>query len=256
MITLPGTGKAKALFAGTQSVSRVLLGQNEVFKKDSGGIDDNTLLLCPFDTDFADISRHHHVPAVFNPECISINPSGKFDGCVAATIGGVDFTDPNFGWPTNAGTLTPTNVDSTIDFWFYPDGTLGYYDFSVFRLTSLSDNAVLNCYIYHVYNRAPVLKFSGPWGTVDLCTLDYQQWQHIAIVKMDRIIHVFKNGTLQNSFGTASVGATAQDSNVKLTVLGIGSSQFVEARRIDEFRFSKVARWTANFTPPNKPYGA
>lgn len=83
-------------------------------------------------------------------------------------------------------------------------------------------------------------------------------WYHVAYVRNGSAFYIFKDGTsLALTTGTA-IGTNNYPDISDTIDLGRAffNGQFNSLNGwIDEFRLSKgVARWTANFTPPNCPY--
>jgi hypothetical protein len=75
-------------------------------------------------------------------------------------------------------------------------------------------------------------------------------WTHIAVVRDGDNFRMFENGTQ-----TGSVTDTDALPNFAAPMY-IGSSSAALNGSLDEFRISRIARWTANFTPPAAPYAA
>jgi hypothetical protein len=85
-------------------------------------------------------------------------------------------------------------------------------------------------------------------------TISTGVWYHVAIVRSGNTFTLYINGVasgtdtdsdaIPNFTGTFKVGG--KTSTIAQSFEGW----------IDEFRFSNVARWTANFTPPTGPYSA
>lgn len=78
---------------------------------------------------------------------------------------------------------------------------------------------------------------------------------HLAIVRSGTSIYFFVNGVSQTLTETIAVGTN--NLNIADEGITIGHEGFSDATldgHIDEFRFSSVARWTSNFTPPTQQY--
>ena len=80
-------------------------------------------------------------------------------------------------------------------------------------------------------------------------------WQHIALVRNKGNVTLYLNG---NSILSFDIGAdTVITGNMGNNPFRIGyplGGMSSVADFCDEFRFSTVARWTGNFTPPDAPY--
>jgi hypothetical protein len=100
-----------------------------------------------------------------------------------------------------------------------------------------------------------------PWFRFQIDSVNYDAgggnitasaWHHLAVVRSNGVISVYADGSLVGS--TVSIaGSPATSDPLFIGAFG-GSSHFLNGH-IDEFRISKgIARWTANFTPPNEEY--
>ena len=80
-------------------------------------------------------------------------------------------------------------------------------------------------------------------------------WQHIALVRNKGNVTLYLNGNSILSFdiGADTVITGNMGNNPFRIGYPLGGMSFV-ADFCDEFRFSTVARWTGNFTPPDAPY--
>jgi hypothetical protein len=78
-------------------------------------------------------------------------------------------------------------------------------------------------------------------------------WTHYAVVRNGNTFYTFQNG-VQKATWTSSLALIAAPASHLLCIghwNGVGFQGY-----LDEIRFSKgVARWTANFTPPQRAYG-
>ena len=80
-------------------------------------------------------------------------------------------------------------------------------------------------------------------------------WTHWAFVRSGSSFKSYKNGKLYNS-QTLSKQIGSGDGTYKQTIGSWGPNVGVYGYLgyIDEFRISDIARWTSDFTPPDKPY--
>ena len=95
-------------------------------------------------------------------------------------------------------------------------------------------------------------QLSNTVGTV--ATLN--NWHHVALVRSSSTVYLFLDGIVQ---GTMSLSTDLTNSNTQAVCIGgysHNTSQMPFIGAIDEFRISKVARYTANFTPPSMPFGS
>ena len=99
--------------------------------------------------------------------------------------------------------------------------------------------------------------FGSCFGVLALQSADpiaVNVWTHIAVVRLGATCHIFINGVLS---GTAPIsGALGRSpAHPTLGVISAGPSDTVFFGYIDELRITKgVARYTANFTPPDAPF--
>jgi hypothetical protein len=93
------------------------------------------------------------------------------------------------------------------------------------------------------------------YNVTSTSSVDLNTWTHIAVSKVGNTIYFFKNGVLDATSGsTADTGNTSGEIRIGR---GRGSSTHYFTGYIDDFRFTKgIARYTATFTAPNKPYPA
>lgn len=82
-------------------------------------------------------------------------------------------------------------------------------------------------------------------------------WHHIAVVKhgRDSIFFIDGIGAYSNSYDDRPIFSSSQPFYIGTSIAQIdGSVNYPGC--IDEFRYSRVARWIADFSPPSAPYGA
>jgi len=148
--------------------------------------------------------------------------------------------DLNFG----TGNFT---IDMRIRFASFP--TLSFI--AAQRIISGVDRA----WQIYTYSATPKIHFAGPSvGTAFNTSLSINTWYHIAIVRYGNTVKCYINGTAE----ATTLDVTGQDFHSKAALM-IGNTPVNFATEglngwIDEFRISKVARWTSNFTPPSEPY--
>ena len=77
-------------------------------------------------------------------------------------------------------------------------------------------------------------------------------WNHWACIRENlTAFKMYLNGALIGS--TTYTGAILKDTS-DMTINSWRGNSYPCNSYINEFRISKVARWTANFTPPTEPY--
>lgn len=79
-----------------------------------------------------------------------------------------------------------------------------------------------------------------------ISTFSKDVWHHVAVVKKDNVLTIYLNG---NAVVSNVPWAYTPNVNFIINYIAPGARIY-----IDEFRFSNIARWTSNFTPPTAPY--
>ena len=146
------------------------------------------------------------------------------------------------------------NGDFTVDFWYY---ALDYTNRILFCQTTNGETPK-GFYTYmattHLYSRW--FNSGGTRLDTDITHgMSTGQWYHLAFVRSTTNLKVFINGI--SVYDSALFGVdTLYDTADVLCVGGGYTSSFSNNGYIDEFRLSAgIARWTANFIPPSRPYG-
>lgn len=83
-------------------------------------------------------------------------------------------------------------------------------------------------------------------------TVSTSTWHHIAVTRSGTTIRAFLNGVQVGSSSTSSANLTAPNTNA-LTIGQAESTGYVTGY-IDDLRITRVARYTANFTPPTAAF--
>lgn len=205
--------------------------KRSLMKNDESKPDANTLLLLHGD-ELKDDSIYDR--AVHNVD-INISPSGKFDN---------SYYISNRYMIVELGYISIG--DFTIDFWMRQDGKgLGAamsnnkYPWNAADMFSIHFEANNTIVVYEGSNAIFRVKDSMPPNS----------WNHIALVRYNNLLRLFINGGLLASIAYSSV--------IDFNEIRIGKQHWFENTDyscIDEFRFSNIARWTFDFTPPTKPY--
>jgi hypothetical protein len=170
----------------------------------------------------------------------------KFGGKAAYFDGDGDWLDIPLSSALQFGT-----GDFTIEWWMYlisrdENGT------SVFNNYTFFGSGALALFCGHVAADATKYQIAcdGSFPAIESSSnITYNRWDHFAIVRSGSTLTLYINGT---SSGSASVAGVTL--NGVGSTFSIGSAQ--DARTayemngyIDEFRVTKAARYTANFTP-------
>lgn len=217
------------------------------------GNDSYTVLLCHFDgvnnsTSILDSSPNiHGIATVAAGPYLTAGSPLTGGGAVLAAPAAGSVTFPNSAdWEFGAG-------DFTVDWWEYRNSATGGCSAVARDATSTyvpwmmaySDGTNLLCYMSS-NGSAWDIAAAQSLGPITL-----SQWHHYAVTRKGSTFRAFKDG-VQTATWTSAL-AFAANANP----LSIGKSQNATTVNfyMDELRISKgIARWTANFTPPNKPY--
>ena len=160
--------------------------------------------------------------------------------------------DPNpFGdFVNNSGVFYQyLSGDWTAECWFMtPNGTDGYMSFPF----ALHRSSNLYSYFDIGISDTTIRLSNSTSGTSNTFDQGYSvstsidTWHHLAVVKKDNLINVYIDGVAK-----VTNVPWAYVPNSGWTNSAIGSYNY---GYIDEFRFSNIARWTTNFTPPTEAY--
>jgi len=135
--------------------------------------------------------------------------------------------------------------DFTVECWVYQTVLSGYP--RIFDYTT-------NDFHLEINNSGQVYWKIGSVTSTSSTTVPLNKWNHIALVRNGTTVTCYLNGTsICSSTVSGSLPITVGG---KLAIgygLSEGATNYLKGY-IDEFRISKVARWTANFTPPTEPY--
>ena len=175
----------------------------------------------------------------------------KFGGTSLALDGTGDYAALNDSdaWAFGTG-------DFTVETWIYLNGTPG-----------------TNAYIFDMRNASQTeytwaLSFNYMGTTTDklqwasnntspnaILTADYpplNQWVHIAVCRSGTTTRMFYNGT-QSAINTSDSADYRNTGYAGYIGARHSVANFIDAF-YDDIRFSKVARYTSNFTPPTEPF--
>lgn len=219
--------------------------------------DVSTSLLLHFDgtngsTTFTDVSRYHN-SIVLNAGTVALNTTTKKFGTAAAAFTANGSNIASSG--TGAGAFDLLAGNFTIDFWAIPPtGTGGG---NVAATNQFTGSTGWNLGIGSSTQK-PFMQMWNGASTIGSYTstsslLTQSVFNHVAWVRNGTTILLFVGGVSQTlSVGVAIGGASIPASSGSLEIGNV--STFQPAPNIDEFRISKIARWTSNFTPPTAAY--
>lgn len=133
--------------------------------------------------------------------------------------------------------------DFTIDFWIYRYSSVSYQKYAetgndgttgAFNIDAGSSGSNLRFY---------TIKSGNVVNITTSSTLPMSAWTHIAVVRHGNNWYMFINGSLVNSGYQTNIDLSATILTLRPTYTAI-----------DEFRITKTAVWTSDFTPPVQPY--
>ncbi|MGE5417704.1 MAG: LamG-like jellyroll fold domain-containing protein [Acidobacteriota bacterium] len=147
--------------------------------------------------------------------------------------------------------FNPGTGDFTVDFWVNLKTWPGPYDYCV-PFANSGPYGNKGMYMTMGYNDQIIWNVwnGSAWVTASYSrVLSTNTWYHFALVKQGSTLKIYENGVLQGTQGFSG----SNSSDYPLLIGGFSTCNYVNGY-IDEFRISKVARWTTNFTPPAAPY--
>ena len=144
--------------------------------------------------------------------------------------------------------------DFTVDLWVYPmghnnggycgHGSSSSIGWVIDNNWTYGDNFRLACNdgsTWHLY-------------VTDPAPIIHNQWYHIAVVRTGSIIKMYKNGIQVTSYDAGSKIVRKGTNDFSIGCMYTPGA-YKEKCYIQYVRITKgKALWTANFTPPNKPY--
>lgn len=152
--------------------------------------------------------------------------------------------------------------DFTIDGWFYftESGRKALFAFDTDTRFGLDYNSVgtTKLGLWASSNGSTWDLINADGGGNGICTtnLPLNQWNHVAVVRNGNVWRVYQNGILDLDITVAGTIVDNSGSPFNIGRWGYSANHFWYNGWIDEFRVSKgIARWTAAFTPPTRPYG-
>lgn len=162
----------------------------------------------------------------------------KFDGNSVLLLDSFDFGSGDFtiDWWEYAETGAQTRFSS-----YYPSDysygglMLGYSGKGTYWSTEVSNWDIMNQQM--------------------LFDLTPGEWVHWAFVRSETMVRTFRNGVKFASIAIPADTTVYTNPAVKMAIGGYRQTSMAPWKGyIDEFRISRVARWTRNFTPPDRQY--
>lgn len=231
---------ATATFCGNDGTGEFIAGP-EVAVLD----DPNTLLLLHGE-DLIDASQYAQMltnsgVTVSDAQSKFGGKSLYFDGSAYLTISDIN--------------LLPATGDFTVDWWEYrtasSEGSVVFHQ----PVAAKDGTGTIFGYGYSGQVNAYIGNTSGSFNIMPQTSMGAEvlnQWVHRAAVRSGNRFLLFANGVLQNT--VTSSAALARNITPYIGRYDSGNYLYYKGY-LDELRISDVARWTADFVPPDEPYG-
>lgn len=207
-----------------------------------GGIDANTVLMLHMD---GTNGSQTFTDSEFVPKTVTAVATAQISTTTPKFGTGCGLFNGTTDWltvPASTDFNWSSGQDFTIDCWFRVTNN------TFFCLFSKNSNTDLTLYYTggaFFYSAGGVDVFSHG-ATVNTAT-----WYHYACVRASGVATIYLNGS---NIGAGTSTATAMTTNIGIFIGERSSGDGQIPGNIDEYRISKVARWTSNFTPPTGPY--
>lgn len=157
--------------------------------------------------------------------------------------------------PNGTNSLLDLSGDFTIEFWFYTSQST--------RMAMLAYSSDYSFGIDYHYNGTRNINIwasssGGSWnmihadgGGAGIGTIStiLNSWNHVAVVKSGTNFKTFINGVMDRNI-TVSGTIFTTNRSFRIGLWGTGTMPF--NGYIDDFRFTKYARYSSNFTPPTE----
>lgn len=222
-----------------------------VFKAVSEGMDEHTLLYCPFDADFNDHSAAGGQFTQTGRKSESITTDDKKFGA-----GGLSCGD-NYNTYLSGPLAGPVGAaDCTIHFWAKFNELNGRGPFALLTAAISKEvnfwDAAAGCIALSVYsNFIRLKKYTNGNGNASTIldasvALSTGVWHHFAVVRSGSTWHLFVDGEL--------IGTGVNDTVVSSSFIRIGGDgEYTMNGLIDEFIVLDYAKWITDFEPPTQP---
>ena len=226
-------------------------GNPVVFKAVSEGMDEHTLLYCPFDADMNDHSNAGGQFTQTGRKSESITTDDKKFGA-----GGLSCGD-NYNTYLSGPLAGPVGAaDCTIHFWAKFNELNGRGPFALLTAAISKEvnfwDAAAGCIALSVYsNFIRLKKYTNGNGNASTIldasvALSTGVWHHFAVVRSGSTWHLFVDGEL--------IGTGVNDTVVSSSFIRIGGDgEYTMNGLIDEFIVLDYAKWITDFEPPTQP---
>jgi hypothetical protein len=240
----------------TNSVGEAYDSSNDLYSRESGGIDSDVILMIHSDdtdesTTFTDSSDTGHTLTAqgnvnhetdqkkFGASSIQFDGTGDYVSIPDHAdwdLGTGDFTIDGFirinSLAAINGILSTDQWTGSTNDWTFRVSTAGKLRFVQYNNVGITPNVT--------------------GGT----TLLVNTWYHVAVVRFSGTTYLFIDGVEDTGGGSSALSGIDLEAEC-ITGLQLGGLDTGGGRMngyIDELRFSKVARWTSGFTPPTSAY--
>jgi len=143
--------------------------------------------------------------------------------------------------------------DFTIECWVYSITPLSSYSAQYAHILGKGNGNNSGTYSLAFYQSK--ISFSiGSTLVQGSSTLTNNTWYHFAVTRSGTTLRLFVNGTLDLTTTNSTVLSSSFSFNVGDRQSGDLSAQYPLNGYVDDLRVTRVARYTANFTPPTKSF--
>ena len=251
--------KSQGIFTGNFAIPTAPPGLTQTSSTNVAAITSNVTMLTNFThAGIIDYTARNNIYTFTGTNIRTSNVQSKFGTGSLFFTGGYQYVFIGPGNNAAHPPLLPTIGDYTVEFWVYAtagDTTLMCLNttLSVFAAVRLQVNANGSVTLLVSTSVANVINAAS-----SAATFAYNTWQHIAVVRYGGTHSVYINGTSVIA-STTIAAATAVQAGVE-SVLGCidnrNNSDFASFFQgyIDDFRTSRFARYTANFTAPTTTF--
>jgi len=192
---------------------------------------------------------HCNATAELSPHGINLRDDSAFDVTTKKWTSSLNLNGSSvFAAVFSNGDFGVGTSDFTIDCWFKTAtrSTQGGYSRRLFdhggnnaKILIDSSNGKLDFYV------------GGAQRATSDSAVDDDAWHHMAAVRASGTCTLYIDGVAQATTGSDSTSIS--DDTLKIGARRESNAGYWNGN-VDEFRYSDVARWTSNFTPPTAPY--
>ena len=224
-----------------------------------------SLLACKSNRFIDNSTNDHTITVNGDPRVSAYNPFGQeSEYSIDNQLGSLWFgdTDNDATIQVTDGTVTDFGTDDfTIDFWFYPSGTIPTTTYTI--VNGFNNPGTSGTAEFYIQTSGQNLRltwnaYTSFWTTVAYSNTDWvpYQWTHAAFVRNGTSCKIYQNGVEVASATVASDQSFNNDfSNTRIGGNQGNTSEF--RGYLSDFRITKgTAVYTSSFTPPTNEVGA